>query len=72
MNYKGDVLNAKIDSLKFNPFNCTAKIDLRIQKRWTTNLTFKDTEPKIALVRNRYIQLFDSIIGATSNSDVNS
>ena len=72
MNYKGDVLNAKIDSLKFNPFNCTATIDLRIQKRWTTNLTFKDTEPKIALVRNRYIQLFDSIIGATSNSDVNS
>tara|TARA_R110000796_G_scaffold60225_3_gene139085 strand:+ start:198 stop:2123 length:1926 start_codon:yes stop_codon:yes gene_type:complete len=72
MNYKGNILDAKIDSLKFNPFNCTAKIDLRIQKRWTTNLTFKDTEPKIALIRDRYLDLFNSVDSATQNSDVNS
>jgi hypothetical protein len=58
---KGDILNAKIDSLKFNPFNCTAIMDIRIQKKWTCNLDYKDTPPKPALIRDRSISFFDKI-----------
>jgi hypothetical protein len=54
INYKGDILKAKIDSLKFNPFNCTAVMDIRIQKKWTCNLDYKDTQQKPAFIRDRY------------------
>jgi hypothetical protein len=61
INFKGDILDAKIDSLKFNPFNCTAIMDIRIQKKWTCNLDYKDTPPKPALIRDRSISFFDKI-----------
>lgn len=61
INFKGDILDAKIDSLKFNPFNCTAVMDIRIQKKWTCNLDYKDTPPKPAFIRDRSISFFDRI-----------
>lgn len=60
--YKGD--NAKIDSLKFNPFNCTAIMDFRVQKKWTCNLDYKDRGQTPALIRDRYEEFFDNIISA--------
>ena len=60
--YKGQ--DAKLDSLKFNPFNCTAIMDIRIQKKWTCNLDYKDRGQEPSLVRDRYEEFFDNIISA--------
>jgi hypothetical protein len=68
INYKGDILKAKIDSLKFNPFNCTATMDVRIQKKWTCNLDYKDTQQKPAFIRDRYAILqvgLEDLIGVS-------
>jgi len=43
-NDKGNIRDGKIDSLKFNPHDCTALIDLRINKKWTCNLQEQDIE----------------------------
>ena len=68
INHKGDILNAKIDSLKFNPFNCTATMDIRIHKRWTCNLDYKDTEQEPALIRDRYEEFFGEIVKFSDSS----
>ena len=55
---------AKLDSLKFNPFNCTALIDLSIQEKWTCNLDYKAGVQQPTLVRDRYEDFFDNFVDA--------
>ena len=66
INFKGDP--AKIDSLKFNPFNCTAIMDIRVQQQWTCNLSYKNIQQEKALVRDGYARglsgVLDAVIGA--------
>lgn len=63
-NDKGVIRDAKLDTLRFNPYNCTATMDIRIQKKWTCNLTSKQHIPEPALIRDTYQEFFDSFITA--------
>ena len=68
INYGGVDIPTKIDSLKFNPFNCTAVMDIRIQKKWTCNLDYKNIQQEPALIRDGYARglsgILDAVIGA--------
>ena len=70
INYGGVDIPAKIDSLKFNPFNCTAILDIRIQKKWTCNLDYKNIQQEPALIRDRYSEFLSSTLAAGLGANI--
>jgi hypothetical protein len=59
-NDKGVIRDAKIENLKFNPYDCTANMSVRIQKKFTCNLTSKERAPEPALIRDSFTTLLES------------